>query len=46
MTAHTPPGSLAQQLEQASIAYEVIHHPRTTTAAAEAHVLGLEPRED
>jgi Ala-tRNA(Pro) deacylase len=34
-----------QQLEQASIAYELIEHPRTTTAAAEAHVLGLEPRE-
>lgn len=34
-----------QQLEQASIAYELIDHPRTTTAAAEAHALGLEPRE-
>jgi Ala-tRNA(Pro) deacylase len=45
MTAHTPPGSLVQQLEEASIAYEFINHPRTTTAAAEALVLGLEPRE-
>jgi Ala-tRNA(Pro) deacylase len=45
MAAHTPPRSLVQQLEQASIAYELIEHPRTTTAAAEAHVLGLEPRE-
>src|ERR1700675_660982 len=45
MTAQTPPGSFVQQLEQASIAYELIDHPRTTTAAAEAHALGLEPRE-
>ena len=34
-----------QQLEEASIAYELIDHPRTTTAAAEAHVLGLDSRE-
>jgi Ala-tRNA(Pro) deacylase len=34
-----------KQLEQASIDYELIDHARTTTAAAEAHVLGLEPRE-
>jgi Ala-tRNA(Pro) deacylase len=34
-----------QQLEQASIAYELISHRRTMTAAAEAHVLGLETRE-
>jgi hypothetical protein len=27
MTAHTPPGSLVQQLEQASIAYEFIQPP-------------------
>ncbi|HEU0247904.1 MAG TPA: YbaK/EbsC family protein [Gaiellaceae bacterium] len=45
MTAHTPPRSLVQQLERASIAYELINHPRTTTAAAEARVLGVEPRE-
>jgi Ala-tRNA(Pro) deacylase len=45
MTAQTPPTSLLQQLEQASIAYELIDHTRTTTAAAEAHALGLEPRE-
>ena len=45
MTAHTPPKSLVQQLEEASIAYELIDHPRTTTAAAEAHVLGLDSRE-
>ena len=45
MTAHPTPTSLVQQLDQASIAYEFIDHPRTTTAAAEAHVLGLERRE-
>jgi Ala-tRNA(Pro) deacylase len=45
MTVRTPPRRLVQQLERASIAYEFINHPRTTTAAAEAHVLGLEPRE-
>src|SRR4249919_3520655 len=45
MTAQTPPRSLVQQLEQASIAFELIDHPRTTTAAAEAHALDLEPRE-
>jgi Ala-tRNA(Pro) deacylase len=45
MTAQTPPTSLVQQLEQASVAYELIEHARTTTAAAEAHALGLEPRE-
>ena len=44
MTAQTPPKSLMQQLEQASIAYELIDHPRTTTAAAEAHALGLHAR--
>jgi len=45
MTAHTPPRSLVQQLERASIAYELINHSRTTTAAAEARVLGLDPHE-
>jgi len=45
MTAQTPPTSLVQQLEQASVAYELIEHARTTTAAAEAHALGLKPRE-
>jgi len=45
MTAHPTPKSLVQQLDQASIAYEFIDHPRTTTAAAEAHILGLERRE-
>jgi Ala-tRNA(Pro) deacylase len=45
MTAPSPARSLITQLEQASIAYELIDHPRTTTAHAEARVLGLEPRE-
>ena len=45
MTTHTAPKSLVQQLEQAHVAYELIGHPRTTTAAAEANVLGLDPHE-
>ncbi len=45
MTAHTAPRSLVQQLERASIAYELIDHSRTTTAAAEARVLGLDAHE-
>lgn len=45
MTTRTAPGSLVQQLERASIAYELIGHPRTTSAAAEARTLGLDPRE-
>ena len=45
MTTHTASRRLVQQLERASIPYELIDHPRTTTAAAEAEVLGLDPRE-
>jgi Ala-tRNA(Pro) deacylase len=45
MTAPSPAQGLVKQLERASIAYEFIEHPRTTTATAEARVLGLEPRE-
>lgn len=46
MTAHTLPRSLVQQLERASVSYyELINHPRTTTAAAEARVLGLDARQ-
>ena len=44
MTARAPQ-SLVHELEQASIAYELIDHARTTTAAAEARVLGLGPHE-
>ena len=46
MTAHTLPRSLVQQLERASVSYyELINHPRTTTAGAEARVLGLDARQ-
>ena len=45
MTTHTAPESLVQQLERASVAYELIGHPRTTSAAAEARTLGLDPHE-
>lgn len=45
MTADTAPRSLVQQLERASIPYELIDHSRTTTAAAEARVLGLDAHE-
>ena len=44
-TQHTAPESLVQQLDRASIAYELIGHPRTTSAAAEARTLGLDPHE-
>lgn len=44
MTARAP-RSLVHELEQASIAYELIDHARTTSAAAEARVLGLGPHE-
>ena len=45
MTARTAPQSLVDELERASIAYELIDHARTTTAAAEARVLGVAPHE-
>jgi Ala-tRNA(Pro) deacylase len=35
--------SLVRELEHASVPYELITHPRTTSAAAEARVLGLDP---
>lgn len=41
MTARTAPQRLVDELERASIAYELVEHARTTTAAAEARVLGL-----
>ena len=41
MTARTAPQRLVDELERASIAYELVEHVRTTTAAAEARVLGL-----
>lgn len=45
MTTHTAPRSLVQQLEEAHVAYELIGHPRTTTAAAEAEALGVDPHQ-
>ena len=41
MTARTAPQSLVDELERASVAYELIDHARTTTAVAEARALGL-----
>jgi Ala-tRNA(Pro) deacylase len=41
MTTRRAPQSLVDELERASIAYELIDHARTTTAAAEAGVLGV-----
>jgi hypothetical protein len=40
MTARIALQSLVDELERASIAYELVDHARTTTAAAEARVLG------
>jgi Ala-tRNA(Pro) deacylase len=45
MMARRVPQSLVAELERASIAYELIEHTRTTTAAAEARVLGVPPHE-
>ena len=45
MTTHIAPKQLIDQLEQADIAYELITHPRTDTAAAEADALGVEPQQ-
>jgi len=45
MMTHTAPESLVQQLDQASVTYELIDHAPTTSAAAEALALGLDPHE-
>jgi Ala-tRNA(Pro) deacylase len=45
MTTHTAPRRLIHQLDSSQIPYELIDHQRTTTAAAEARVLGLDARE-
>lgn len=45
MTARTAPQSLIDELERASVAYELIDHARTTTASAEARVLGVAQHE-
>jgi Ala-tRNA(Pro) deacylase len=43
MTVHTVPDSLVAELERASIPYEILSHVRTTSAAAEAQALDLDP---
>jgi Ala-tRNA(Pro) deacylase len=43
MTTHTPPKTLVDRLEQAQIPYELIAHPRTDTAVAEAEALHVDP---
>ena len=43
MSVHTAPKTLLDQLEEAGIAYELLPHRQTVTAAAEAEALGIEP---
>ena len=43
MTVHTAPKTLLDQLAEAGIAYELLPHRRTMTAAAEAEALDIEP---
>jgi len=45
MTTRSTPQSVVDELERASIAYELIEHERTTTATAEARVLAVAPHE-
>jgi Ala-tRNA(Pro) deacylase len=45
MTRHAAPATLLDQLDDRQIAYELIPHPRTETALAEADALGVEPRQ-
>lgn len=45
MTTRPVPHTVVDALDRASIGYELITHPRTTTARAEARVLELDPRE-
>jgi Ala-tRNA(Pro) deacylase len=45
MTARTAPRALVDYLEEAHVDYELIPHPRTDTAAAEAKALGVEPNQ-
>jgi Ala-tRNA(Pro) deacylase len=42
MSTHTVPPHVVAQLEAAEIPYELIDHARTTTAKAEARVLGVD----
>ena len=43
MTGQTASKTLLDQLDQAGVAYELLPHRRTGTAAAEAEALGIEP---
>ena len=43
MTTHAPSKMLVDLLDQAQIAYELIPHPRTDTAAGEADALHVDP---
>ena len=45
MTAPSAAQRLVDELERASISYELLDHARTTTAAAEARVLGVASHE-
>ena len=45
MNARTVTRDLIDVLDRASVPYEVIEHPPTFTARAEARVLGIEPAE-
>jgi Ala-tRNA(Pro) deacylase len=45
VSVHNAPKSLLDELDQAGIEYELIPHPRTESAAAEAEALGVAPRE-
>jgi Ala-tRNA(Pro) deacylase len=45
MNPHAAPTTLAEELQSAGIPYELLPHPRTQTALAEAAALHVEPRE-
>jgi Ala-tRNA(Pro) deacylase len=45
MTSHAAPIPLLEELRAAGIGYELIEHPRTSTALAEARALGVAPDE-
>jgi Ala-tRNA(Pro) deacylase len=43
MTTQLAPAKLVNELERASVPYELLTHPHTTSAVAEARTLGLDP---
>jgi len=45
VSIHTAPTTLLDELDRAGVAYELIPHARTESAAAEAAALGVDPRE-